>query len=364
MMPTRVKNAGLTLAASLLAADEKSVDESVTASATRSSVPRVGIVASSFAGGEEHDGTKISGLAEPCPIDAALTDAQLDALVVKAMDLGQLIRSSRRGSRRRSSSEDWVVVLIRGEDGPPGSGTDPRVARTVVRTMAELGQGKRFTIARGSATKIDGFSDDWQRLVADMKRQAPAARFELLDLNDDEWLEAPTFDRHLASRNPKGLYAVARTIRQCDRVVSLAPLATDALTGVALAASNYWGVAPGSVYGYPKKKLLELGTPGEVLLDLYLHQPSRSSIVGGSMGVEGDGESTLRHNVIIAGRSTTAVDAVGAAVMGFDPENLPYLKKFVRRGLGVRDPYSIWTSGCYIDDVVRQFDRPAQWKDS
>ncbi len=147
-------------------------------------------------------------------------------------------------------------------------------------------------------------------------------------------------------------------------MVSVAPLATDSLTGVALASSNYWGIAPGSVYGYPKKKLLELGAPAEVLLDLYLHQPSRCSIAGGSLAVEGEGDTPLRHNVIIAGRSTTAVDAVGAAVMGFDPEQLPFLKLFVRRGLGVRDPYSIWTSGCYIDDVARQFDRPAQWKDS
>ena len=107
-----------------------------------------------------------------------------------------------------------------------------------------------------------------------------------------------------------------------------------------------------------------LGAPAEVLLDLYLHQPSLYNIVGGSMAVEGAGERTLRHNVIVAGRSTTAVDAVGAAVMGYDPEKLPYLKQFTRRGLGVRDPYSIWTSGCYIDDVVRQFDRPAQWEDS
>lgn len=339
-------------------------DESVTASATRGSVPRVGVVASSFDGGEEHDGTKIPGLADPRPLDAELTDEQLDALVVKAMDLGLLTRRSRRFFEDMDPSEDWVVMLVRGEDGPPGSGTDPRVARSVLRTLVKLGRGKRFTIARGSAREIDGFSGDWRRLVADMNRFAPALRFELVDLNNDAWIEAPTFDRHMASRNPTGSYAVAKTIRECDRVISVAPLATDPLTGVALAASNFWGIAPGAVYGYPKKKLLDLGAPEEVLLDLYLHQPSRYNILGGSMAVEGDGGTPVRHNVVIAGLSTTAVDAVGAAVMGFDPKRLPLLELFEKRGFGVRDVDSIWTRGCEVDAVRRQFRKPAQWEES
>jgi uncharacterized protein (DUF362 family) len=354
----------LGLAASVALVDEKPLNESVTASATRDSVPRVGVVISSFRGGKEHDGTEIPGLADPCPPDAEMTDGQLDALVLKAMELGLLTRGSRRRPAGVGASEDWVVILVRGEDGPPGSGTDPRVVRTVLRSLVQSGRGKRFTIARGSARKLDGFSGDWQRLVAEMRALAPAMRFELLDLNADQWIEAPTFDRCVASRNPKGGYAVARTIRECDSIINVAPLATDSLTGVALGASNYWGVAPGAFYGYPKRQLLELGAPEEVLLDLYLHQPTRFNVLGGSMAVEGGGDTTVRHNVIVAGSSTTAVDAVGAAVMGFDAEKVPLLGLFEKRGLGIRDIYSIWTRGSEVDEVVRKFRRPPGWEKS
>jgi uncharacterized protein (DUF362 family) len=361
-MAQRKRRGLLGLAAPAAWAEEKPLHESVTASATRDSVPRVGVVMSSFRGGQEHDGTKIPGLAEPRPPDAELTDEQLDALVLKALDLGLLNRRPRRLSEEGDTSKDWVVILVRGEDGPPGSGTDPRVVRTVVRSLVEHGRGKRFTIARGSAGRLNGFSGEWPKLAGDIRRTAPAARIELLDLNDDEWIEAPTFDRCFASRNPSGAYAVARTIRECDMLVSVAPLATDPLTGVGLAASNFWGIAPGGRYGYPKDKLLALGTPEEVLLDLYLHRPSRFNVLSGTTAVEGEGDSPLRHNVVVAGSSTTAVDAVGAAVMGFEPEKLPLLGLFEKRGQGIRDIYSIWTRGNEVEEVVRKFRRPARWE--
>jgi uncharacterized protein (DUF362 family) len=233
-----------------------------------------------------------------------------------------------------------------------------------METLVQTGGGKRYTIARGSATKLNGFSDDWHKLVADMKQRASQARFELLDLNEDECLESPTLDRHCASRNPKGLYTLARTIRECDRLISVAPLATDPATGVALTLGNFWGIAPGSAYGYPKTKLLELGAPAEILCDLYLHQPSSFTVVGGSMAVEGEGDKPLRHNVVIAGRITTAVDAVAAAVMGFDPRKLPHLGLFEKRGFGIRDTDSIWTSGCELDAATRRFRRPSRWEES
>ena len=128
------------------------------------------------------------------------------------------------------------------------------------------------------------------------------------------------------------------------------------------AAGNYWGIAPGSFYGYPKQKLLATGAPDEILVDLYMHQPSRFNIVGGSLGVEGAGDTAVRHNVVIAGLNTTAVDAVGAVVMGFDPEKLPLLEKLERRGLGMRDIYSIWTRGNEAEQVRREFRKPAGWE--
>jgi len=53
-------------------------------------------VLSSFAGSSDHDGTLIKGLADPQPVTQDLTDAQIDAVVRKALDLD----SSRGGGLR------------------------------------------------------------------------------------------------------------------------------------------------------------------------------------------------------------------------------------------------------------------------
>ena len=51
---------------------QKKQQDEVDASATEDTSPRVGIVLSSFAGGEDHDGSKVTGLPEPRPVDAQL----------------------------------------------------------------------------------------------------------------------------------------------------------------------------------------------------------------------------------------------------------------------------------------------------
>src|ERR1700687_1735101 len=74
-------------AAAGLALAQKKHDDTIIATATQDTTPRVGIVLSSFREGEDHDGTKIPGLRDPRPPAADLTSAQIDAMVRKAIDL-------------------------------------------------------------------------------------------------------------------------------------------------------------------------------------------------------------------------------------------------------------------------------------
>ena len=71
----------------------------VTAGPTEVTTPRVGIVLSSFAGSEDHDGTRIQGFANPAPVDAELTAGQIDAMLRKAISLGT--NQARRVDRHR-----------------------------------------------------------------------------------------------------------------------------------------------------------------------------------------------------------------------------------------------------------------------
>src|SRR5262249_32704370 len=152
-------------------------------------------------------------------------------------------------------------------------------------------------------------------------------------------------------QNPDGKYAIGKVIQQCDKLISIAPLKTDRRTGVALTFSNYLGVASGARYGVPRTALLQLGSPSEVLVDLFSYHPADYCILGGCFGVEGDGPigpggRPVHHNLLVAGTSAVSVDAVAASLMGFEPSRLPYLSIAERRAAwGVVDTDSVWTRG-------------------
>ncbi|MGA9623467.1 MAG: hypothetical protein WBQ65_03275, partial [Bryobacteraceae bacterium] len=110
--------------------------EVATAGATVDTTPRVGIVLSSFTGSEDHDGTKIQGLADPSPVNAELSAGQIDAMLRKAISLG----TSRRGGLTGIvASDDWVVIKPRIQTDPylRGSVTDLRVVRSLIEFLVE-----------------------------------------------------------------------------------------------------------------------------------------------------------------------------------------------------------------------------------
>ena len=133
----------------------------------------------------------------------------------------------------------------------------------------------------------------------------------------------------------------------------MAPLATSEQTGVSLSVANYWGIAPGAHYGFPKTGLLKLGPPDEVLLNLFSYHPADYAIVGGAWGVEAGGRP-VHHNVLVAGANAVSVDAVGAAIMGFDPAKVAHLALAQRRGFGDADLGPIWTRGNEIEQARRR----------
>lgn len=388
----------LGLGAGLARGQQKPREEAVVAAASRDSTPRVGIVTSNFRGSEDHDGTKASGLADPQPMAADLTQAQIGAMVVKALELGSPIKG---GLGNILGAEDWVVikpniVSCQGlgretRDGGAhhpylaGTVTDLRVIHALVEYMAQHKHGARITIAEGSGewlpverskSPVDGWTTDWdgafgglsyRKMIQEFTRRYPEIKFEIIDLNFDSLVELPVPGKALARNNPAGTYAIPKTIQQCDRLISVAPLKTHSMTGVSLSMKNYFGIGPGAKYGFPKDGLHKLGSPDEVLIDLFSFHPADYAVVGGSWGVEADGPHapgarSVHHNVLIAGANALSVDAVAAAVMGFKPADLPYLTMAERRGFGVADADLIWTRGNDIEEARRLFQKPANWR--
>ena len=118
--------------------------------------------------------------------------------------------------------------------------------------------------------------------------------------------------------------------------------------------------------GFPKDGLHKLGSPTEVMLDLFGFHPGDYAIVGGSWGLEGDGPhapaaNSVPHNVIVAGPNAVAVDVMASSIMGFEPASLPYLPMAEKRGFGEADPDVIWIRGKDVEQVRKIFRKPSGW---
>ena len=380
-------------AGAALAAGQKKQEDAVIATATQDTTPRVGIVLSSFREGEDDDGSKIVGLADPQPPGADLTAKQLDAMVRRAIDLAAT-RSSE--FHAMVDPEDWVVIKTHiptcyglgpeTKDGGAhqpymaGTVTDPRIVRTVISYLAERKRGLRFTIVEGSPqwlpaerskSPVDGWSTEWggafdglsyRKMIAELTARFPGVRFEIADLNFADSLDLPVPGKALARNNPRAVYTIPKVIQQCDKLITVAPLKTDASTGVSLSVKNYLGLAPGSKYGFPKDALMKLGSPDEVMFDLFSYRPADLAVLGGCWGVEGDADATVHHNLAIAGMKALCVDVVAATIMGFKVEELPFLALGEKQGFGTSNVDLVWTRGNEVKDAQRAFKKPSGWK--
>ncbi len=305
------------------------LEESITASATFNRTPQIAVVSSDFRGGEEHDGTKLEGLRDPVPVDRELSPVQLEAMVGRALTLGGARNAGLAGM---VDPNEWVLILP-----DTGAAADPRVTFTVVNALAARKRGKRFTLAGGS----------WSvPLATELARRYSHARFEAIDLARDEHLQAPLLS------HPERVYSVARTVRRCDRIVTLAPLAVDERFGISLCVSNYLTVG---------RAIAPRAAPEQALCDLFAHHPADYAVAGGTRALEAGGHA-VSFNVVVAGPNATAVDAVAAAVMGYNPRRVPLLDRLVRDGFGSADPDAAWTRGEEVGQVRRNFRKPVRWE--
>jgi len=187
----------------------------------------------------------------------------------------------------------------------------------------------------------------------------------------------------------------------CDVFVSIAKLKEHLTAGITLSMKNCFGITPCTIYGdgAPEDEpgIVPLGgrypihmgsrqppksSPPEVdpkspreggyrvprcVADLVAARPVHLAIIDGieaQSGSEGIGPETrhVKPHVLVAGFNTVCVDAVGAAVMGFDPMadrgRAPFetcdstLRLAEELGVGTRDPKRIEVIGARIGDVV------------
>ena len=109
---------------------------------------------------------------------------------------------------------------------------------------------------------------------------------------------------------------------------------------------NFFGLVPGSIYGWPKNELHQVGIP-ESIVALNRIFRRTFAIVDGIVGMEGNGPiqgTPKTAGVLVMGSDLPAVDATCCRIMGIDPTRVEYLQKAADR-LGVIDPTRIEQRG-------------------
>lgn len=196
--------------------------------------------------------------------------------------------------------------------------TDPRVVMAAVEVFSRLG-ANHVMIGEGPGHRRDtlGLAEESGYLTS-------IERFEsrFVDLNRDDVIRVSDFG--LVSE----FYLPASLLR-ADVIVSLAKMKTHHWAGATLSMKNYFGVVPGSIYGWPKNILHQWGIPQSIVALTNYLGPSSIGIIDGVVGMEGNGPIQgvpKEAGVVVLGTDLVSLDATCSRLMGLDPSLVPYLQ--------------------------------------
>jgi uncharacterized protein (DUF362 family) len=235
---------------------------------------------------------------------------------------------------------------------PSGSGTitDARVTEAVARLVLERNPG-RVIVGEGSSVGYDfpGRRDTMTCLEASGTAEVVRRLgLELVDLNRDERVQV-----HAEGAYVMPDFAVARTAWEAEFIVDLPVVKTHVRTGITCGLKNIKGVLPGD----EKKRSHRMGLD-RAIVDLNRVMRPHYTVVDAIVGVQGTHtrpEDRVPLGCIVAGADVVAVDAVCAAMMGFNVEQIHHLQLAAEAGLGVADLARIEVRGAPIAAVRRPF---------
>ena len=136
-------------------------------------------------------------------------------------------------------------------------------------------------------------------------------------------------------------------------IISAAKMKTHKATKVTLGMKNLFGLLPDKF----KAKYHAKGI-SKVVIDINTVIKPVFTVIDGFVAMEGNGPTdgtTVKMDLIIAGKDVVATDATGARVMGFDPHEISHIRGASEKGLGNIDNIEIM--GSKLEDVTRVFKR-------
>ena len=149
-----------------------------------------------------------------------------------------------------------------------------------------------------------------------------------------------------------GSIKVPRIVTE-SAIISAAKMKTHSETGVTLGLKNMFGILPQKFKGRFHMKGMH-----KVITDINSVVKPAFTVIDGFIGMEGRGPvngTPIKMDTIIAGEDPVATDAVGATVMGFNPEDIGHLKMSHEKGIGSLSDYTVVGDG--VNAVKRNFRR-------
>jgi uncharacterized protein (DUF362 family) len=267
-------------------------------------------------------------------------------------------------------------------------GRDYTTKVEVVKAVAQLMQkaGKNVMIGEGSAaappfnvigeeicrTNKQEVLDKMQQSVFDTlgyTEMAASLKIPLINLHSGDIVEVK-LKNGLAGKSVK----IHKKLVDVDLVCSIPMMKTHVLATVTLAMKNLIGLYPGTEYyavrSWLHDRAAEKGSYGVAyeILDMNQAVITGLSIIDATSAMEGNGPSSgtlVDMGLIVAGTSPLATDMVGAALMGFDPSEIPFLKLAHEIGMFPKLLEDIEIRGLHIAECKRQFVKPdiSKWTD-
>jgi uncharacterized protein (DUF362 family) len=365
---------------------------------------RIGLVTSSH-----------SKLAKPSSIEDPLDYPRVRDMVWKAIEYGR----PRAGSLEAKIKPGcWVVIKPNIGSLPPRQGyragdvTDLRVTRAVLEYVAEKSRAARITVAEGGSyrrigdpapsdvmrqngVQVDALTCDWgddfsgfKGTLGDILKDAGARftgrKFDYVDLSYDpvrdeagefKWMDVPRSPGGVGAFGTKKVYVPARTIVNCDFLITVPVLKVHNMCGITSCLKNYVGTAPRIVYGSERafsngrlhsEHSLE-GRIDSFITDLSAFHPPDFCVVDVIRGLQytehsnGRPDQQIRTNSILAGEDPVATDALAASLIGFQPADIEFLHMASQRQMGTLDLRNVQVVGDEPDRLRRRWAKPRNW---
>ncbi len=250
--------------------------------------------------------------------------------------------------------------------------THPAVVQVVVEALRDAGAGEVFIVEavyEWDSYRIWGYEDVARAVDAtliDLNSPHPYTDFATISVGTGKFIYEDFIFNHI--------------LEDIDVFVSVAKMKCHGECGITLSMKNLIGLVPAQHYlGASDSYRAALHGTGDefktrlprVIMDLNRARPIHLAVIDAiktSEGGEGPWHSTfgpVAPGVLLAGKNPLATDAVGAAVMGFDPTAPSFSAPFVKCenyfnlgreiGLGTNQLDEVAVVGASVDDVRTPF---------